>query len=174
MDIPKEGIIELDWYKDYGIEIIDSNRKVEHYSDGNKIIHPKFGFISDGHLFDLELEKAKKIATMIEKLRLVEKIDLNSQFKEYRPLIIENDNYPELPEEVIEDWIYDRGISLEPILRNIDNSKKIIYQRRTKWEYKIYDDLPPDYKKIGSSRITLKARFEFIIMDKNIKRIISI
>ena len=175
MKIDYNGTIELDWYKDYPIEIQPSCTKMEEYSDGSKIPHIHFGFYTSSYWFSLG--KAKKICTMIEQIRLFVLLSPNTEieFKTFSfPIKATCEPPIRIEEERLEDWGYysSAGSQLEAALRGFNLDRKIIYQQRRQWQYKLYDDVPQDYK--AGQTVLITGRFEFVILPKDAKRIINI
>ena len=170
-----DGIIKLDWYKDYPIQIQPSCTKLEEYSDGSKIPHVAFAFYADSYWFSCN--KAKKICTLFEQMRLVLLLspDIEIQFKTFFLPIKPISELPiRITEELLEDWgSYAPAASyLKALLRNFNSDQKIIYQTRKDWTYKLYEDLPADYK--PGPTVLIEGRFEFAILPKEAKRVINI
>jgi len=96
---PEMGSLELDWYKDYAIDVYSSCFKQDEYDDGNIIPHVSFELFSDAYGFNEA--KGIKIATMIEQLRLLTKLDLNISFKTFFFPIKKDGKIPRISEELL-------------------------------------------------------------------------
>lgn len=169
-----EGVLELDWYNEYSIPVVESICAYEQYSDGNKVVNITFGFIADSFWFSKK--KAKQVVTLIEMLALIENfegIDQNgiamtgitiSQLRKKAGM------RSEVTEELLDDWCDLLALGriqnkVRVIIENMDKTNKLIYQSRRQWHWKHYSDYLPEFQ--DGQKVALYARFAFAVLDKN-------
>lgn len=190
-------IIKLDWYKDYGIEVVNSVKLYEKYaipdSENVKLIVETYSFIFDYEEYRKvngldSFKEVRRVLTQIEKLVLLKEIYTRNISYEanFGPLSyigikkIEGDVAVNLRWESLTDSLLDvkdgvlREDRFSDSLKSEEN-EKIVFQSRASWEFEIFET-DGVCEKCGSQndpveKAKLRARFVFGIINKNAKRI---
>jgi len=161
-------IIELDWYKDYGIHVIPSLKSGEAYStlgdfqiykdwgrgtkkkDGYKILyHETFAFIFPHGISEEGISKKsiKRFIENIEKVYLLQHLGAKDVPSVGAFIKYEGAEYLAITHELFEDFA-DENFDL--MLKGKTEKKDIYYFQRVKWT-------------INNNKI--RARFSFLVLD---------
>lgn len=171
----ESSVIELDWYKDYGIKVIPSKKSGEAYCVNNfkidedwggarklkenykAIYHKTFGLLLTLWLTKKILEECGE---NIEQLYLLDLLGVlnGKSFDPKKFIVVEGANIPIVAAELVEDIAF---LNLNDELKKATKGKEIYYFQRAKWA--VTERHPFYYNDVV---VRVSARFNFLILDK--------
>jgi len=182
---PKEETIKLDWYKKFGIEMLDSVANYEQFSTGDKIVNQTLAFIIKGKKADGKYYELTNLIDYLENLekRLFMEMVGDVIYSEHKlPIKIEGQKVFEIPSELA------FPLSKPPMLTFDKHLKPYIDRASTSDDHinRVIKGIKPDEKIVMSNRMTwrlsikdrktyslykLQRRLGFAVLPKNANRI---
>ena len=188
--LPIEKTIDLDWYKDYGVEVVESVCRKENYSDGTEIVNKTYMFVAASNeemvedFFDYSEEQIKVILTKLEQALLLATLQFNS----LHDILVKPEgmaNLVQFPIKHLSEFLrFTKELKFDHLF-NLTNKgeKKFVFQLRRPWTYTITNICERCGQNISGHgsfvngkynddmKVTFRARFNFGILNKDAKRI---